>query len=132
MAIKHIKQPSKSSLCGQCCVAMFTGMNLNEVAQAVGTFGGTRTKQLLKVLQPYTSFSKLKRNRISPPETCLMRVRWEKGSHWVLRYNGLVHDPELEESVSYDVYLMMIEGIGRITSYLPLNTDRSPHIPTRY
>lgn len=120
--MKHIQQPSGSSICGQCCVAMITGLDLNSVISQLGN-GKTTIKKLLTIISIYTKGTKMMRNFYgTPPKDCLMKLKWGDGrTHWVLRWDSMVHDPVLDKAYHYLQYLKMIEGDGRITSYLPFN-----------
>ena len=120
----HLKQPERSSLCGQTCIAMAAGVPIDEVVAHMKTKGGTRTKQLVEEFKRYGIHPKtdklVKWDGVTrPPDFALMKMvfddhpsRKTNPSHWVLNWEGVVHDPECA-----------IEGVhcpGRFTSYLEL------------
>lgn len=137
LKIEHIQQPSNSNLCGQCCVAMAARVPLDVVVAFMGTRGKTRTRQVADALRHFGF--RCPRNRLVrlPNNTtvedvlahhrarrCILKVLypWEGNmqdmrGHWVLMWDGVVHDPALPHSGK----LCGIPSRRRITSYLPFN-----------
>jgi len=114
--MKLIKQPT-SETCGQACIAMITGKDINDVIRDMKTGGSTSIGQLMEILDKYGIRHAEKNVRISkknpkPCEYSILTVHANGGyTHWVLYYDGKYYDPEFG----------VIEGEythGKITSFL--------------
>ena len=111
-----IKQPTFET-CGQACIAMITGKDINDVIKDMKTNGPTSIGQLIEILDKYEIPHAEKNTRISkknpePYRYSILTVHANGGyTHWVLFYNGKYYDPEFG----------LIEGEythGKITSFL--------------
>lgn len=113
-------QPKNSRLCGQCSIACLTGERLEFIIGLFRHSHGTTTKQLIEVLWLLSieCGSRLERNTGTFPETCIVKVNWKKGSHWVLFYKGYIYCSELGklDFKDYLIYLGIHQGV--IKSYL--------------
>jgi len=114
--MKLIKQPT-SETCGQACIAMITGKDINDVIRDMKTGGPTSIGQLMEILDKYGIRHAEKNVRISkknpkPFEYSILTVHANGGyTHWVLYYDVKYYDPEFG----------VIEGEythGKITSFL--------------
>ncbi|MDE5777022.1 MAG: hypothetical protein K2I10_00710 [Lachnospiraceae bacterium] len=113
-----IKQPTFET-CGQACIAMITGKDINVVIKDMKTNGSTSIGQLIEILDKYEIRHAEKNTRISkknpePYKYSILTVHANGGyTHWVLFYNGKYYDPEFG----------LIEGeytYGKITSFLAI------------
>lgn len=129
---KLVRQPYNSSLCGQACIAMLTGLTIQQVVYFIGTRGVTNLKHFLSIelftnkynLSPKSKLIRTTRTR-KIPKYALLRIKWEKEgyhSHWVIKWNELVFDPDnLSGGVfSHRDYMFNIAFIGRVTSFIEL------------
>lgn len=116
-----IKQPT-SATCGQACIAMITGKDINDVIRDMKTSGSTSIGQLIEILDKYGIRHAERNARISkknpkPYKYSILTVHVNGGyTHWVLFYNGKYYDPEFG----------LIEGeytYGKITSFLGISED---------
>lgn len=128
LSIVHIQQPQNSSLCGQSCVAMYCGVTLEESVKAFASKGGTRTRQVISVIQSfgvdmdYKPLQLIKKDS-TLPETCIIKIVWEgkKRSHWILKKGNVVHDPSYASPCTdFSVYNSWLKEYGKMTSYLEL------------
>lgn len=99
----HAVQPAGSQLCGVCCVAMLTGVDVVEVLQHVGHFKPTKTRELIAVFHEL-GWNADRRLRVHYgeewPMTCLVKALcldqpMSRDWHWVCRVNHVWHDPSL-------------------------------------
>ncbi|MBO5033890.1 MAG: hypothetical protein J6D08_18790 [Lachnospiraceae bacterium] len=114
--MKLVMQPTGTT-CGQACIAMITGKEIEEVIKDMKTDGPTSIGQLMEALDFY-GISRAERNtRISkknpfPHECSILTVHTNAGyTHWALFYDGKYYDPEFG----------LIDGeytYGKITSFL--------------
>ena len=102
-------QPEGSKLCGQTCIAMIAGISLGDAIQRAGKQGGTTGPDLRKALYRIGIPSSEKMVRLGArgkvprkrfdfgvlPKRCIAKVRSTgvKESHWVLVWDGEIHDP---------------------------------------
>ena len=114
--MKLIMQPTDMT-CGQACIAMITGKEIEEVIKDMKTDGPTSIGQLITALDFYGISHAEKNTRISkknpiPHECSILTVHTNAGyTHWTLWCDGKYYDPEFG----------LIEGEyshGRITSFL--------------
>ncbi len=126
MKLKHVRQPENSRLCGQCCVAMLCGIQLQDAILAFGHAHGTRTAEMRRALERYGMTVTGRRGglrRIADgylPVTALVKMLPPRGvrsrrSHWVVVHEGRVYDPGCEEG---DV------SNGRLSSYLEVVKEK--------
>ena len=111
-----IKQPTFET-CGQACIAMITGKDINDVIKDMKSSGPTSIGQLIEILDKYGIQHAEKNTRISkknpvPYKYSILTVHTNDGyTHWTLLYNGKYYDPEFG----------LIDGEynhGKITSFL--------------
>ncbi len=116
-----IMQPNFQT-CGQACIAMITGKNVEEVIKDMKTDAATSIGQLIEALDFYGIGHAERNKRISkknpvPYEYSILTVHTNAGyTHWVLLYNNKYYDPEFG----------VIEGEyphGKITSFLEIYAD---------
>lgn len=114
--MKLVMQPTETS-CGQACIAMITGKEVEEVIKDMKTDGPTSIGQLIEILDFYRIKHAEKNTRISkknpvPYEYSILTVHTNAGyTHWTLLFDGKYYDPEFG----------LIEGeytYGKITSFL--------------
>ena len=101
--------------CGQACIAMLTGVSIEDICKIMHTDGGTTIGQIMDVLDQFDIRHVEKNVRLSKrnsilPEIAILTVHFPEYTHWVLLYKGTYLDPEFGESNKYT--------IGRITSFL--------------
>lgn len=105
MTITHLQQPDDSRTCGQHCIAMAAGVSVALVINALGKKGGTRTVDIVRGLRAF-GFRPLTDKLVrwdgvsKPPAYAILHARFgdPKGKfygHWVLNYDGVIHDPEM-------------------------------------
>ena len=113
-----VMQPTFTT-CGQACIAMITGKDIEEVIRDMKTDGPTSTGQLMEALDYYGIKHAEKNVRISKKnpvwsDYSILTVHMAAGySHWVLFYYGKYYDPEfglLEEC----------HPEGKITSFISI------------
>lgn len=111
-----VKQPTFET-CGQACIAMITGKDINDVIKDMKSSGPTSIGQLIEILDKYGIQHAEKNTRISkknpvPYKYSILTVHTNDGyTHWTLLYNGKYYDPEFG----------LIDGEynhGKITSFL--------------
>lgn len=120
MEFLKIKKPvlvmqSTSGNCGQACIAMLTGIGIDDVCKMMGTSGGTTIGQIIDALKQYNVRHAEKNIRLSKinsriPDIAILTVHFPEYTHWVLHYKGIYYDPEFGEMKEYSK--------GRITSFL--------------
>lgn len=103
--------------CGQACIAMIVGKNIEEVIKDMKTSGTTSIGQLIETLDSYGVKHAERNTRISkknpkPYECSILTVHTNEGyTHWTLLYENKYYDPEFG----------LINGEythGKITSFL--------------
>lgn len=116
--MRLIKQPTPET-CGQACIAMISGKDINEVIKDMKTSGPTSIGQLMDILDAYGIRHAERNTRISkknpaPHKYSILTVHTHGGyTHWSLLYDGKYYDPEFG----------IIEGEytqGKITSFLAI------------
>jgi hypothetical protein len=125
--VKHIYQPPGSSLCGQTCVAMITGISLDESIQLFdGKRGGTRTRDLVNALankgiQCGDKLVRLKGQ--AKPNVCIVKLHFDdsKVTHWVVWHNGRFYDPSYYGDGQLNAKKNEYQTGVRETSYLPVH-----------
>lgn len=116
-SINYIKEPN-SRACGQACVTMLAGVDVEEVIKIMRTKGSTSIGQIIEALDHYGIKHAESNKRISKrtphySEVSILTVHMPEYSHWVLYFKGKFYDPEfgvLEEC----------HPDGKITSYLEI------------
>jgi len=117
-----IPQPPGSSLCGQACVAMVAGITLGESILLFGHSHGTRTRELIRVLNCQSpggikcAWGRLKRLRCrnSWPQRAIIKEIFgpigKRRSHWILLWDGHFYDPDPHDSpgTKYSSYLEIV------------------------
>jgi hypothetical protein len=94
-----VMQPTFST-CGQACIAMITGKDIQEVIRDMKTSGPTSIGQLIEALDFYGIKHADRNKRISkknpvPFDYSILTVHMNAGyTHWVLLYQGKYYDPE--------------------------------------
>lgn len=94
-----VLQPPGSFCCGQCCVAMITGITRKEAVKKFGTKGSTTTKAVRRALLKlgYGAGERLKtfRREASLPGLCMLVLKYENraSGHWVVYCDGLIYCP---------------------------------------
>lgn len=100
MNITPLKQPPRSRLCGQTCVAMLAGISLAESVKIFGHRHGTKVTDLhqaLKTLHIHSdSVLRIVQDGQAMPQTFIAQVKSanrKRGWHWVLVHDGCLYDP---------------------------------------
>ncbi len=96
--MKLILQPKKSSLCGQCCVAMLMDISLEEAIKLVGHSGVSSNEDILSVLETkYPGIysrqyfgSKFKDGIYLCKHRNPKNIKQE---HWTISNSGVIMDP---------------------------------------
>ena len=105
--------------CGQACIAMITGKDIEEVIKDMKTSGPTSIGQLIEILDFYGVKHAERNTRISkknptPYEYSILTVHTNAGyTHWTLLFDNKYYDPEFG----------LIDGeytYGKITSFLAI------------
>lgn len=108
--------------CGQACIAMITGKDIEQVIQDMKTSGPTSIGQLMEILDYYGVKHAERNMRISkknpiPHEYSILTVHTNEGyTHWTLRFENKYYDPEFG----------IISGEythGKITSFLAIYAE---------
>ena len=114
--MKLVMQPTGET-CGQACIAMITGKDIEEVIKDMKTSGPTSIGQLIEILDHYGVKHAERNTRISkknpePYAYSILTVHTNAGyTHWTLLYDNEYYDPEFG----------LIDGeytYGKITSFL--------------
>lgn len=117
--MKLVLQPTPTT-CGQACIAMITGKDIDEVIKDMRTSGPTSIGQLIDILDYYGVKHAERNTRISkknptPHPYSILTVHTNAGyTHWALRFDNKYYDPEFG----------LIDGeytYGKITSFLAIN-----------
>jgi hypothetical protein len=115
-----IRQPPKTALCGQCCVAMVAGVSLERATEAVGhgRTSGTDTREIIAALRKLglrcaDRCRRISRARPEYPQRAILVARRNdcRKYHWLLSWDGVIYDPE-DDWPQYNGW--------RITSYLEI------------
>lgn len=90
-------QPTKKS-CGQTCIAMICGISWFQATEAMGHMRSTSTKQVVSVLRRFgctveDHLTVLRKNPLPASGTYLVKLCYDKGSHWVVLHEGQIYDP---------------------------------------
>ena len=108
--------------CGQACIAMIAGKNVEEVIKDMKTDGATSIGQLIEILDVYGIRHAERNKRISkknpvPYKYSILTVDTDAGyTHWTLLYGNKYYDPEFG--------LIECEYThGKITSFLEIYAD---------
>lgn len=97
--MKFLRQPKKSFLCGQTCVAMLSDITIDQAIAVFGKSGKTNTKDMSNALLSMDIPHKTPLKRAFPtkeiPSPSILKVSWfdNNGSHWVIYKKGKVYDP---------------------------------------
>jgi hypothetical protein len=115
--ISYVSEPT-NLMCGQACVAMLTGINIEEVAKVMGTRGSTTIGQIIDALDYYKIRHSEKNIRLSKrnphySEISILTVHMPTYTHWLLYYKGKFYDPEFG-------VLDECHPEGEITSFLEI------------
>ncbi len=116
-SISYVSQPT-DLMCGQACVAMLSGRDIEEVAKIMRTRGSTSIGQIIEALDYYKIKHSEKNIRLSKKnpnysEISILTVHMPKYTHWVLYYRGKFYDPEFG-------VLDKCHHEGKITSFLEI------------
>ena len=116
--MKLVLQPT-SETCGQACIAMITGKDIEQVIKDMKTSGPTSVGQLIEILDFYGVKHADRNTRISkknpvPYKYSILTVHTNEGyTHWTLLFDNIYFDPEfglIKGEYSY----------GKITSFLAI------------
>lgn len=113
-----VMQPTFTT-CGQACIAMITGKDIEQVIKDMKTSGPTTIGQLMEILDFYGVKHAERNTRISkknpvPYEYSILTVHTNEGyTHWTLLFDNKYYDPGFG----------LVEGEythGKITSFLEI------------
>lgn len=110
-----IKQPEKSSLCGQCCLGTILNISLDEAINLIGHKHGTRTKELIKHFK--TDGNRLKRMFLADYSLCKVHYNTTKETHWVIYKDGNIYDPLVGD------WLRHAQWMGKFAEHRPRITS---------
>lgn len=116
-----VMQPTFET-CGQACIAMITGKDIEEVMKDMKTRGPVSIGQLIDILDFYGVKHAEKNIRISkknplPYKFSILTVHTTKGyTHWTLLYDNIYYDPEFGVINGEYTY-------GKITSFLGIYSE---------
>jgi hypothetical protein len=116
--MKLVMQPTFST-CGQACIAMIAGKDIQEVISDMKTDGPTSIGQLIEALDFYGIKHAEKNVRISKKnpvqsDISILTLHMAAGyTHWVMFYHDKYYDPEFG-------LLDQCHPEGRITSFLAI------------
>jgi len=95
-----IYQPKNSKSCGQHCVAMITGLDIEQVYELFGHKHGTTFKMVSDVFKKLGySYSRKKpvvyHYQKELPDICMLLITWDenKKGHWVVYNKGEIYCP---------------------------------------
>ena len=114
--MRLVLQPT-SETCGQACIAMITGKDIDVVIKDMKTSGPTSIGQLIDILDKYGIKHADRNTRISkknpnPHNYSILTVHTNEGyTHWTLLFENKYYDPEFGIIDGEYIY-------GRITSFL--------------
>lgn len=116
-SVNYIKEPN-SKACGQACIAMLAGVDVDEVIKIMNAKGSTSIGQMIEALDHYGIRHAGRNKRISKKnphfsDASLLTVHMPGYSHWVLYFRGRFYDPEFGE-------LEECHSDGKVTSYLEI------------
>ena len=92
--MQHVSQPSDSSLCGQCVVAMIAGVSLASVIDVMGS-GRSYPANIRKALKLFgvSIPSRSTPGTIHAPAGSGAAMLWGERQHWVAYEDGIWYDP---------------------------------------
>ena len=123
-AMELIRQPKKSKLCGQCCIAMIANITTKESVELFKHPHGTRTRELKRVLNLKgfkTSDRLIRYNKTTiSPHLAILKILFKgyKMAHWVVISEGLIYDPSQPKPYKLTKLKKKYEGNAYISSYL--------------
>lgn len=114
--VRHVRQGKNDFMCGQCCISMITGQDVQEIVELMGTDDGTTGEEVSKALRHLgircSEERKLKKGEALPRRAILHMSgltrrgtrdkRW--GGHWVLLWDGIIYDPDEKEPMGVHWY----------------------------
>lgn len=111
----NLVMQTTSGNCGQACISMLTGIDIEDVCKLMSTRGGTTIGQIVDALDRFGVRHAEKNIRLSKknsiiPDISILTVHLSEYAHWVLYYKGIYYDPEFGEMKEYTN--------GKITSFL--------------
>lgn len=131
--LKYINQAVGSSTCGQTTLAMLLSKTTEEVCEMMKMGGGTRTKDLIRVLDMAKVEVKNRRLKVvsmktQVPAYAILHLRGvgktkKYWGHWSLLKEGFVYDPGtiFTEEIPYLTYLARNKADGvKIASFIEL------------
>lgn len=103
MFMNLLRQPSRSYVCGQTCVGMITGMDMQELFKMYGHQRATTQPEHVKILKKLgydvsEQFSKVdNRRKYDLPDLCLIRIgkSGRRMGHMVVHNKGKFYDPAI-------------------------------------
>lgn len=124
--MKHLKQ-DKPKNCGQTCVAIIAGIDIEKSEKIFGHSTSTRTSMVKKALYKlgFKSDKRMKRcdwDSKLPPQ-CIIRVHFipkETYTHFIVYDLGWIYDPAQNESFPLHHYKKYMESRLKLTSYLEI------------
>jgi len=129
--VVHVRQPAGKPYCGQSVLAMVLGLDLCAGIVRMEHARSTRTRELVDALGDHALDTRLrlvnKTHLLDLPDPCVLKVRWKKGSHYVLRVGLTVHDPIMPRGLDVLYWAEWLATVGgRVTSYLRVRLAEGP------
>lgn len=128
----ELVEQGKTRLCGQACVAMVSSRELGEICKLMNEYKGTKTQDIIAVLQKLKIDCGAKLQPISKnhpiPKLCIAKMtRFTRnrtrrpGWHWVVIFDKKVYDPN-----GYITSIKIAEHRhkGRVTSFIKIDRCR--------
>lgn len=131
--MKFQTQAPHSRTCGQTTLAILLDSTTEDICSIMGKSGGTRTADILRVLDHFGVETKSRKLTVSSkknplPDRSIIHIRPAKNvgfywAHWALNYDGLIYDPRPLYSgpTPTDAYLANMSSVGeKMASFLEL------------
>ena len=114
--IFHQQQPTKSRLCGQACVAMLAGVDLDTAILAFdGWRKGTTPQRVIQALRALGVACGDDMERGELPPRAMLIIKYPRGGrHWCILWDYELYDPGASEAK------VQHWSRGRVEQFLPL------------
>lgn len=93
--LKWVKQELNTKICGQCCIAMITGLPLDIIFEQMRSRTSTTLRQVADTLLWFGWDLDIVARHDEPSGMCLLHLK-QKGNrhygHWAVYYDGMIYD----------------------------------------